>query len=104
MFRAYAPFLIRFSKEASKMLGCLPSVAAATAFRQVAALGAGFDLAYAPVTIGKEAFAASARVMPSGTIVIEVDTAPQGLSPRVIVDVARRATARATAAQRERSK
>ncbi|HQU10151.1 MAG TPA: hypothetical protein PLV07_01105 [Acidiphilium sp.] len=104
MFSAYASFLIRFSKEASEMLGFLPSVAAATAFRQVAALGAGFDLAYAPVTIGKEAFAASARVMASGTIVIEVDTASRGLSPRVIVGVARHATARATAAQSGRSK
>lgn len=97
MFKAYAPFLIQFSPEARTMLGCSLSAAAPAAFRAVAAAQAGFDLAYVPVTIDGYGYAASSRVMPSGTIVIELDVAPAALSPRVVTNDAYRAAARAAA-------
>lgn len=97
MFRAYAPFLIGFSKEAKEMLGCPSAVTSATAFRQIAALGGGFDVADAPVTIAEASYTASARVMRLGTIVIEVDVAPNGLSPHVITATAWREALNVTA-------
>lgn len=95
MFKAYAPFLIQFSPEARIMLGCSTPVAAQAAFRAVAATQAGFDLAYVPVKIAGRDFAASSRVMASGTIVIEVDVAPTGLTPRVITGASFRSATRA---------
>lgn len=94
MFRAYAPFLIHFSREATEILACPPAAAAATAFREIAALGCGFDIAHAPVTIAGVPYAASARVMRSGTIVIELDASPKGLSPRVVTGEAWREATR----------
>ena len=103
MFRAYAPFLIGFSKEAQEMLGCPSAVAAATAFRQIAAFGGGFDIAHVPVTIGEASYAASSRVMSSGTIVIEVDTVPRGLSPRLVTGAEWREAMKTVATHRGRA-
>lgn len=103
MFRAYAPFLIGISKEVREMLGCQRSVAAATTFRQTTALGTGLDLAHAPVLIRDKAFGTSARVMPSGTIAIEVDAAPRGLSSRVIAGKVSHKTTSTASEQHRRS-
>ena len=103
MFKAYAPFLIQFSPEARAMLGCSLSAAAPAAFRAVAAAQVGFDLAHVPVTIGDGHYAASSRVMRSGTIVIELDIAPAALSPRVVTNDAYRAGAKAVMARSGRA-
>jgi len=84
MFKAYAPFLIQFSPEAYAMLGCSVSSIAPTIFRTVASAQGGFDLAYVPVHLDSCDYAASARIMPTGTIITEVDIAPTALTPRVI--------------------
>ncbi|HEX7390950.1 MAG TPA: hypothetical protein VF286_12635 [Acidiphilium sp.] len=91
MLKTHAPFLFRSSQEATTMLGCSRHDAAHAAFRAVIGAGAGFDLAHLPVTIAGRDYAASSRVMPSGTIVIELDVAPSGLTPRVITGAALRA-------------
>lgn len=94
MFKAYAPFLIQFSPEAYAMLGCSVSSVAPTIFRTVASAQGDFDLAYVPVHIDSGGYAASARIMPTGTIITEVDVAATALTPRVIKGAAmRRATA-----------
>ncbi len=87
MFKAYAPFLIQFSPEARALLNQSISTVAPMVFRTVAAAQAGFDIAHLPVRIGEDTFAASSRIMPSGTIIIELDVAPQGLTPRVVTGV-----------------
>lgn len=94
MFKAYAPFLIQFSPEASALLGRSISSVAPTVFRAVAATHAGFDVAYLPVRLGDDIFAASSRIMPSGTIVIELDVARAGLTPRVVTGAALRDAAK----------
>jgi len=101
MFKAYASFLIQFSPEAHAMLGCSVTSVAPTVFRAVASAQGCFDLAYLPVRLDTGDYAASARIMPSGTIIIEVDVAPTALTPRVIRGAAlRSATAIAVARAR----
>ena len=90
MFKAYAPFLIQFLPEARALLNQSISTVAPMVFRTVAAAQAGFDIAHLPVHLGDSKFAASSRIMPSGTIIIELDVAPQGLTPRVVTGAALR--------------
>jgi hypothetical protein len=66
------------------MLPTSPSEAAQTAFRTVAAAGEGFDIAYVLVEIKGVSFAASSRITTRGTVVIELDCAQPGLTPRFI--------------------
>lgn len=49
------------------------------------------DLALVPVTIAGRHFAASSRVMKSGAIVIELDVASAGLTPRIVTGESLRA-------------
>lgn len=103
MLKTYAPFLINFSREATTMLGCSRHDAAQAAFHAVVGAGTdartGLDFAFVPVTIEGRDYAVSSRVMPSGTIVIEFDVAPAGLTPRVITGEALRAGLRAARAR-----
>lgn len=85
------------------MLGCSRHEAAQAAFRTVVSAGAGLDLAHVAVTIAGRDYAASSRVMPSGTIVIELDVAPAGLAPRVITGDAYRAAVRTASARSGRA-
>lgn len=100
MFKAYAPFLIQFSQESRTVLGCAMSSAAVEVFSVVAATQSGFDLAYVPIRLNGRDYAASARVMESGTIVLEVDVAPTGLTPRVVTGAALRSAIKSATAQR----
>ncbi|MHB1305323.1 MAG: hypothetical protein ACYCZB_18000 [Acidiphilium sp.] len=95
MLKSHAAFLIRFSQESTTMLGHFRHDAAQAAFRAFTLAGidagSGLDLAHVPVAIGGLDYAASSRVMPSGTVVIALDVAPAGLTPRVITGEAWRA-------------
>ncbi|MCF3948770.1 hypothetical protein AiwAL_19170 [Acidiphilium sp. AL] len=75
------------------MLDCSRHDAAQAAFRAVVRAGAAssLDFAHVPVTIAGGNYAASARVMPSGTLMIELDAVPPCLTPRVITGDAWRA-------------
>jgi hypothetical protein len=84
MYRVYAPFLIQFTEEARAVLPISPSEAAQAAFRTIAAAGQGFDIAYMPIEMKGLCFVAASRITKSGTVVIEVDCAQPGLTPRVI--------------------
>ena len=90
MFKAYAPFLIQFSPEAYAMLGFSVSSVAPTIFRTVASAQGDFALAYVPVHLDSGDHSASARIMTTGTIIIEVDVALSALTPRVIKGAASR--------------
>jgi hypothetical protein len=84
MYRVYAPFLIQLTEEARASLPISPAEAAQIVFRAVAAAGKGFDIAYLPVEMKGVNFAASSRVTTRGTVVIELDYAQPGLTPRLI--------------------
>lgn len=96
MYRVYAPFLIHITEEARAMLPTSPSAAAQIIFCVVAAAGQGFDIAYVPVDIVGIPFAAASRIGLGGTVIIELDCAQPGLTPRIITgDTYRKAAARA---------
>lgn len=84
MYRVYAPFLIQFTKESRSSLPISAAEAAQIVFRAVVAAGKGFDIAYLPVEMKGVKFAASSRVTTRGTVVIELDCAQPGLTPRLI--------------------
>ncbi len=71
MYRAYAPFYVKFPAELDHALGARRADAARAAFRAIAQQSRDFEVARVPLRFAGHSMVATSRVTRSGMVLIE---------------------------------